>query len=126
MGLKTWKNAPQGRILKSDSSIAKNFLEENEIKALERGVGSFFDYIEGLIERKNTFTMSEFKDSVNKFLEFNEYKILDGKGTMSHDTAKQKAETEYDRFNKTQKIDSDFDKQMAGTLKKIKPKTSKL
>lgn len=110
MGLTTWKNAPDGRILKLDTSVAKNYLEEKEIKTLERTVTSYFDYIENLIERENTFTMEGLANSVDKFLNFNEFKVLEGKGTKSHKQAIAKAEKEYDQFNKTQKIVSDFDK----------------
>ena len=110
MGLTTWKNAPDGRILKLDTSVAKNYLEEKEIKQLERTVTSYFDYIENLIERENTFTMEGLANSVDKFLNFNEFKVLEGKGTKSHKQAIAKAEKEYDQFNKTQKIVSDFDK----------------
>ena len=110
MGLQTWKNAPEGRILKSDSKIAKNYLSESEIKNLERTVGAFFDYIERIIQTRNTFTMEQFALSVNKFLEFNEYKVLEGKGSVSAQQAEEKAYSEYDKFNKTQKIESDFDK----------------
>ena len=116
MGLTTWKNAPEGRILKSDTTIAKNYLQEKEIKQLERTVTGYFDYIENLIERENTFTMESLANSVDKFLNFNEFKILEGKGTKSHGQAISKAGTEYDQFNKTQKIISDFDKQ----IKKLK------
>ena len=110
MGLSTWKNAPEGRILKSDTTVAKNYLSEQEIKSLERTIGAFFDYIERIIETRNTFTMEQFALSVNKFLEFNEYKILEGKGSISAKQAEEKAFAEYDKFNKTQKIESDFDK----------------
>ena len=110
LGLTTWKNSPDGRILKSDVLIAKNYLEEKEIKQLERTVSSYFDYIEGLIERENTFTMEQLAESVNKFLNFNEYKVLDRKGSISKLKADKKAIQEYDEFNKTQKIISDFDK----------------
>jgi hypothetical protein len=110
MGLTTFKNAPDGRILKLDTGIAKNYLEEKEIKQLERTVSAYFDYIENLIERRNTFTMQALAESVNKFLNFNEYKILEGLGTISHQQAINKASSEYDSFNKTQKINSDFDK----------------
>ncbi len=110
MGLTTWKSAPDGRILKSDTTIAKNYLSEDDIKKLERAVGAFFDYIERIIENRNTFTMEQFAGSVNKFLEFNEYKVLEGKGRVSAKQAEQKALQEYDKFNKTQKIESDFDK----------------
>ena len=110
MGLKTWKNSPDGRILKSDTNIAKNYLTETEIKGLERTISSYFDYIERIIENRNTFTMEQFADSVNKFLNFNEYKVLEGKGRIPAKQAEQKAFGEYDKFNKTQKIESDFDR----------------
>ena len=118
MGLTTWKNAPDGRILKSDVSIAKNYLQENEIRRLERAVTGYFDYIEDLIERENTFNMEQFAASVNEFLTFRKYQILPDKGRISAAQAKTKAESEYDIFNKTQRIDSDFDKQIKGMLDK--------
>lgn len=117
MGLTTWKNAPDGRVLKSDVYIAKNFLQEKEIRQLERAVTGFFDYIEDLIERENTFNMSQFSASVNEFLTFRRYQILPDKGKISVAQAKKKAEEEYDIFNKTQRIDSDFDKEIRGLLK---------
>ncbi len=110
MGLTTWKNAPAGRVLKSDVSVAKNYLPEKEIRRLERAVSGFFDYIEDLIERENTFNMRQFSASVNEFLAFRRYRILPDKGKISAAQAKEKAEAEYDIFNKTQRIDSDFDK----------------
>jgi len=112
MGLMTWKNAPNGRILKSDTIIAKNYLQEEDIKKLERTISGYFDYIERLIENRTTFSMESLAESVNKFLEFDEYKILDGKGTVSHNDAAMKAFAEYDEFNKTQKIESDFDREI--------------
>lgn len=112
MGLTNWKHSPEGRILKQDVVIAKNYLQEDEIKQLERTVSGYFDYIEGLIERENTFTMNELAESVNKFLTFNEYKILEGKGKRSRLEAAKKAVTEYESFNKTQRIVSDFDKEI--------------
>lgn len=118
MGLTTWKNAPDGRVLKSDVSIAKNYLQEKEIRQLERAVTGFFDYIEDLIERENTFNMAQFSASVNEFLTFRRYQILPDKGKISAAQAKKKAEEEYDIFNKTQRIDSDFDKEVRGLLDK--------
>ena len=112
MGLTTWKNAPHGRIVKSDANVAKNYLQEKEIKRLERTVSSFFDYIEIIIEKRISFTMEEFGGSVNKFLSFNEYEILSDKGSISHGQAMEKVAVEYDKFNKTQKIESDFDREM--------------
>ena len=117
MGLTSWKNGPEGRVLKQDVIIAKNYLEEKEIKQLERTITSYFDYIEGLIERQNTFTMEQLATSVNKFLSFNDYKILQGKGVISKIQADKKAIKEYDTFNKTQKIISDFDKVVKGLEK---------
>jgi len=112
MGLTTWKNAPEGRVLKQDVIVAKNYLQETEIKQLERTVTGYFDYIEGLIERQNTFTMEQLAESVNKFLTFNDYKILEDNGKVSKVSADRKAINEYEIFNKTQKIISDFDKQI--------------
>ena len=117
MGLTTWKNSPDGRILKSDVSIAKNYLQEKEIRQLERAVTGFFDYIEDLVERENTFNMEQFSSSVNEFLAFRRYKILPDKGALSAAQAKKKAEEEYDIFNKSQRIDSDFDKELRGLLR---------
>lgn len=118
MGLTTWKHAPDGRVLKSDVSIAKNYLQEKEIHQLERAVSSYFDYIENQIERHNVFNMEQFAASVNKFLTFNDYKILRDKVKISAAQAKKKAEEEYDIFNKTQRIDSDFDKEVRRMLEK--------
>ena len=116
MGLTTWKNAPEGRILKSDVGIAKNYLPEQKIRQLERAVTGFFDYIEDLIERENTFNMEQFSASVNEFLSFRRYKILPDKGHISAQQAKEKAEAEYDIFNRTQHNDSDFDKEIRGMI----------
>lgn len=116
MGLTTWKNAPDGRILKSDTTVAKNYLNEKQIKQLERNVTGYFDYVEDLIERRNTFTMEQFAASIDRFLEFREYKILEGHGSISMKEARQKASDEYNIFNKTQKITSDFDKQIKNML----------
>ena len=112
MGLTTWKNSPDGRILKSDVTVAKNYLDEKQIRQLERTVTGYFDYIEDLIDRENTFTMEQFADSINRFLEFREYKILPDRGVISSADAKAKASHEYDIFNRIQKIDSDFDKEL--------------
>ena len=119
MGLMAWKNSPKGRILKSDVSIAKNYLDEKSIKRLERAITGYFDYIEDIIERENTFTMQEFAHSVNEFLAFRRYDILQNKGKISHAKAKEKAESEYDIFNKTQKIESDFDRELKKLTKEM-------
>ena len=122
MGMSTYKNAPDGRVLKSDSTIAKNYLSEEEIRKLERTVSAFFDYIEGIIERRNPFTMERFAESVNKFLAFNEYRILEGHGTVSRQQAELKAHAEYEQFNKQQRIESDFDREVKKLLQKKEPK----
>ena len=116
MGLTTWKNSPDGRILKSDVTIAKNYLDEKQIRRLERTVSGFFDYVEDLIEDEHTFTMQQFAESINAFLEFRQYKILQGKGTVSKFDAERKATSEYDIFNKTQQITSDFDQEVKKLL----------
>jgi hypothetical protein len=118
MGLTTWKNSPDGRILKSDVTIAKNYLSEPQIRRLERAITVFFDYVEDIVENENTFTMQEFAASINEFLTFRKYKILTDKGKINKTQADEKAEAEYEVFNKTQKIISDFDKEM----KKIRQK----
>lgn len=112
MGLNTWKNAPDGRILKTDVTIAKNYLDEKQIRQLERTVSGYFDYIEDLIERENVFTMEQFANSINEFLTFRKYDILPDKGRISHKTAQEHAFAEYEIFNKTQRIESDFDKEI--------------
>ena len=116
MGMSTYKNAPDGRVLKSDANVAKNYLSEADIKKLERAVSAFFDYIEGIIERRNTFTMESFAESVNKFLAFNEYRILEGFGKVTRQQAEQKAFAEYEKFNKQQRIESDFDREVKKLL----------
>ena len=120
MGLVTWKNAPDGRILKSDVSVAKNYLDEQQIHKLERNVTAYFDYIEDMIENGNTFTMKEFAESVDAFLSFRRYEILQNKGSVSARSARLKAESEYEIFNRTQKIDSDFDREVRKMLEGMK------
>jgi len=126
MGLQTWKNSPDGRVLASDASIGKNYLPEKDIKKLERTISGFFDYIENIIENRVKMTMADMAASVDKFLTFNEYKILHGKGKITKAAADKKAKTEYDKFNKTQKIESDFDKLTKSLQKKSqgKPRTT--
>lgn len=121
MGLTTWKNAPNGRVLKSDVSVAKNYLDEKQIHKLERSVSSYFDYVEDLVEEENTFTMKEFSESIDAFLSFRKYQILKDKGSISSMQAKRKAEQEYDVFNRTQKIDSDFDKEVRRLMQAQQP-----
>ncbi len=116
MGLTAWKNSPRGRILPSDVVVAKNYLQEKEIKRLERTISGFFDYIENLIENRQSFNMADFVESVNRFLSFNEYKILDGKGVVSKGQADKKALGEYEAYNKVQPIDSDFEREVKKIL----------
>ena len=118
MGLTTWKNSPNGRIIKSDTEIAKNYLDEKDISRLERTISSYFDYIENQIEVRQSFTMEQLANSVNKFLDFNDFKVLGGKGDVSRNQALTKAHNEYDKFNKHQKINSDFDKLIEKSKKK--------
>ena len=118
MGLTNYKNSPDGRVLRSDVQVAKNYLSEVEIKKLERTITSYFDYIENQIEKRKEFTMEGLADSVNRFLEFNDFKVLDGYGSISMNSAKKKAIAEYDEFNKDQQIKSDFDRE----IEKLKPK----
>ncbi|MCY4030772.1 MAG: virulence RhuM family protein [Hyphomicrobiales bacterium] len=120
MGMMTFKNAPDGRVLRTDAAIGRNYLSEDEIRRLERIVPAFFDYIEGIIKRRSNFTMEGFADSVNKFLEFNEYQVLEGYGKVTRKQAEEKAFAEYEEFNKKQKIESDFDKQVKALEKKHK------
>jgi hypothetical protein len=124
MGLTTWKHSPHGRILKSDTLVAKNYLPEDKIKKLERTVSGFFDYIENIIENHRVMKMVDLSKSVNKFLSFNEYKVLSDKGRVSHVRAEQKAITEYNEFNKTQKIVSDFDREVVKRLKSVENRKS--
>ncbi|MDK2943285.1 MAG: hypothetical protein PWP56_2798, partial [Acetobacterium sp.] len=114
MGLTSWKNAPDGRVLKRDTTVAKNYLDEKQIRQLERTVAGYFDYIEDLIERENAFTMAEFSESVNEFLAFRRYDVLKNRGRISRQEADEKAGRAYDAFNKTQKINSDFEKALLG------------
>ena len=122
MGLQTWKNAPDGRVLLSDTKVAKNYLPEVEIRRLERAVSGYFDYIEDLIERENAFSMEQFAASVNEFLTFRRYALLPDNGKISREMADKKAEEEYRQFNPTQRINSDFDKEVKGLLGKEAPK----
>lgn len=119
MGLQTWENAPAGRMLSSDVTVAKNYLSEQEIKKLERTISGFFDYIENIIENRVQMTMQDMAHSVDKFLSFNEYKVLVGKGSISKTQADEKALAEYKIFNKTQKIESDFDRALKQLEKRV-------
>lgn len=117
MGLITYKNAPDGRVLQSDVTIAKNYLDEKQIRKLERNVSSYFDYVEDLIEDEHVFTMEDFAKSIDDFLNFRKYSILQGNGSISKAVADAKAKKEYSIFNKTQKINSDFEKLISKAVK---------
>ncbi|HHG6294132.1 TPA: virulence RhuM family protein [Streptococcus suis] len=110
MGLVTWKQSPDGRILQSDALVAKNYLNEKEIRSLERSISGYFDYLERQIERGKTQTMQDLADSIDRFLAFQDYELLEGHGQITRQVAKEKARSEYAIFNKTQKINSDFEK----------------
>jgi hypothetical protein len=112
MGLKTWKNAPGGRILKSDVTVAKNYLQESEIKALERIVGMYLDYAENQASRQIPMSMADWVSKLDAFLKFNEYDVLSNAGKVSHEVAKQLAEKHYETFNKVQdrSFESDFER----------------
>ena len=114
MGLQTWKNAPKGKILKSDVSIAKNYLPEKEIKALERIVSMYLDYAENQAARQIPMKMLDWVEKLDAFLHFNEYNILKDAGKVSHEIAVKLAEKEYEKFRIIQdkKIESDFDKEV--------------
>lgn len=112
MGLTSWKNSPDGRILQSDVVVAKNYLSEKEIRSLERNVSAYFDYVERLLEDETLLGMQDFATSIDEFLKFNRYEILEGYGHITQIAAKKKAIDEYKEFNKHQKIVSDFDKEI--------------
>lgn len=120
MGLTSWKNSPNGRILQSDVTIAKNYLSEKEIRSLERNVSGYFDYVERLLEEETLLGMKEFEESIDEFLTFNRYDILIGYGRISQKTAVNKAIGEYKKYNKDQKIISDFDKAIKGIEGEVK------
>lgn len=123
MGLQTWKNAPQGKILKSDVSIAKNYLIEKEIKELERIVSMYLDYAENQAARQIPMKMADWVQKLDAFLQFNEYKVLKDAGKVSHEVAKKLAEGEYEKFRVIQdkNFESDFDKE----VKKLTPPKKK-
>ena len=125
LGLKTWKRAPEGRILKSDVLVAKNYLTEKQIRQLELAVSGFFDHIESLILREQTFTMKEFAESVDAFLSFGRYQILKGRGLITREAADAKAIEEYDAYNRQLKFESDFDKQIKKLLDGTGPRARK-
>ena len=120
MGLTSWKNSPDGRILQSDVTIAKHYLSEKEIRSLERNVSGYFDYVERLLEEETLLGMKEFAESIDEFLTFNRYDILKNYGRISRKTAENKAIEEYKEYNKHQKITSDFDKAIKGIERDMK------
>jgi len=112
MGLATWKNAPEGRILKSDVTVAKNYLNEDELKSLERVVGMYLDYAENQASRQIAMKMVDWFSKLDAFLQFNEYEVLKNAGKVSHEVAKRLAEDQYESFAKLQDrlLESDFEK----------------
>ena len=120
MGLTSWKNSPDGRILQSDVTIAKNYLSEKDIRSLERNVSGYFDYVERLLEDETPLGMKEFAESIDEFLTFNRYDILKGHGRITQKAAVNKAIEEYKEYNKHQKITSDFDRAIKGIEGDIK------
>lgn len=120
MGLTTWKNAPEGKVLKSDIGVAKNYLEESEIKSLERIVSMYLDFAELQAERQTPMKMMDWIDKLDGFLQFNDYEILQDAGKVSAIVAKKLAESEYEKFAPIQDENyvSDFDKE----IKKLKNK----
>jgi len=124
MGLKTWKDAPEGKILKSDVSVAKNYLEENELRELNRIVTMYLDYAELQAERRQAMTMADWKQRLDAFLEFNEYEILNDSGKVSAKVAKELAESEYEKFRVIQdrQFESDFDREVKKLTEQFKNK----
>lgn len=118
IGLKTWKAAPHGKIMKSDVSVAKNYLNEQELKELERIVSMYLDYAENQAKRQIAMKMQDWVDKLDAFLNFNDYQILKDAGKMSAEVAKKLAEKEYEKFAPIQdrNFESDFDK----AIKKLK------
>jgi len=114
MGLLTWKNSPKGKILKSDVSVAKNYLNEKEIKELERIVSMYLDYAENQAARQIPMKMSVWVNKIDAFLQFNEYDILKDAGKISHEVALKLAESEFDKFRVRQdhNYESDFDEEV--------------
>jgi len=113
MGLSIWKNAPQGKILKTDVSIAKNYLKEKELSELNRIVSTYLDYAENQAKKEQRMTMRDWADKLDAFLGFNEYEILNNPGKVSHEVALRLAEKEYEKFRVTQDqaFESDFDQE---------------
>ena len=127
MGLKTWKNAPKGKILKSDVSVGKNYLDEKQISELNRIVSMYLDYAENQASRSNLMTMADWAGRLDSFLTFNEYEILNNPGEVSKDIAKRLAEVEYDKFRPIQdkQFKSDFDREVKRLQDKSKDKDGK-
>ncbi len=123
MGLQTWKNSPKGKILKSDVTVAKNYLIEKEIKELERVVTMYLDYAENQAARQIPMKMTDWILKLDAFLQFNEYQILKDGGKVKHEVAKRLAEQEYEKFRVTQ--DKDFESDFEREAKKISDKKKK-
>ncbi len=120
MGLTTWKNAPNGKIIKTDVVVAKNYLTEKELKSLDRFVTMYLDYAEDQAERGIPMTMEDWAGKLNAFLQFNEREILDNPGKVTQEIAKAFAESEFEKYRIVQDrlFESDFDKQVKQLLEK--------
>jgi len=118
MGLTTWKNAPDGEIRKPDVIIAKNYLNKDELDALNRIVSMYLDYAENQAQKRIVMNMKDWAEKLNAFLQFNEHDILQHSGTISHELAKEFAENEYEKYRVIQDrlYESDFDKEMKKLL----------
>ncbi|MDR3217605.1 MAG: virulence RhuM family protein, partial [Dysgonamonadaceae bacterium] len=114
MGLTSWKNAPQGKIRKTDVSIAKNYLDKEELEGLNRIVSMYLDYAEDQAKRRRVMYMSDWAEKLNAFLQFNEREILQDNGKVTHEIAKAFAESEFEKYRVIQDKDyqSDFDKEL--------------
>lgn len=123
MGLTTWKGAPDGKILKSDTLVAKNYLNEKELSRLNRLVTMFIDYAELMAEDEQLMSMQDWLDETDRFLENNRRRVLDDKGHISREAAAKKVSAVYDEFRKKQDAAyiSDFDREMAKYLKGGEP-----
>src|SRR3990167_8345968 len=127
MGLTTWKNAPKGKILKPDVSVAKNYLEEKEISELNRIVTMYLDYAENQAKKQRPMKMEDWTSKLDAFLRFNEYEILDNPGKVSHEVAKALAEKEFEKYRIVQDSEfiSDFDRDTQKYLEKPEDKKTR-
>ncbi len=127
MGLRSWRNAPKGKILKTDVSVAKNYLAEKEISELNRIVSMYLDYAENQAKKQRPMTMKDWAEKLDAFLRFNEYEILDNPGTVSHEVAMALAEKEFEEYRVVQDREflSDFDRDTQKYFENTKGKRPK-